>query len=59
MQAVRFLADYFNNDVYYGSKYEQHNLVRAQNQMVLLQRYLDKSEQFKKQVLLLAGSLAR
>jgi Ser/Thr protein kinase RdoA (MazF antagonist) len=59
MQAVRFLADYFNNDVYYGSKYEGHNLVRARNQMELLQLYLDKSNIFKKEVLALASSMAK
>ncbi len=59
MQAVRFLADYFNNDVYYGSRYPEHNLMRARNQMVLLQRYLAKAPLFKKEVLQLAGSLTR
>lgn len=38
MQALRFLTDYLNNDVYYGAKYEAHNLVRAKNQMTLLKR---------------------
>ena len=38
MQALRFLTDYLNNDVYYGAKYEDHNLVRAKNQATLLQR---------------------
>jgi Ser/Thr protein kinase RdoA (MazF antagonist) len=42
MQAVRFLTDYLNNDVYYGARYEEHNLVRAQNQAVLLQRLCEK-----------------
>lgn len=36
MQAIRFLTDYFNNDIYYGAKYEQHNLLRARNQLTLL-----------------------
>jgi hypothetical protein len=44
MQAVRFLADYFNNDVYYGSKYEGHNLVRTRNQLHLLNRLQEKEE---------------
>jgi hypothetical protein len=26
MQALRFLTDYLNNDIYYGSRYEGHNL---------------------------------
>ena len=25
MQAIRFLTDYLNNDIYYGAKYEGHN----------------------------------
>jgi hypothetical protein len=40
MQALRFLTDHLNNDVYYGSKYEGHNFVRAANQAQLLQ-YID------------------
>jgi Ser/Thr protein kinase RdoA (MazF antagonist) len=39
MQAIRFLTDYLNNDIYYGCKYEQHNYNRALNQIVLLQRF--------------------
>jgi hypothetical protein len=38
MQALRFLTDYLNNDVYYDTSYPQHNLVRAKNQIVLLQK---------------------
>jgi Ser/Thr protein kinase RdoA (MazF antagonist) len=38
MQALRFFSDHLNNDVYYGAAYEGQNLVRAQNQVVLLQR---------------------
>jgi Ser/Thr protein kinase RdoA (MazF antagonist) len=37
MQALRFLTDYLNNDVYYGAKYEKHNFIRATNQTILLQ----------------------
>jgi Ser/Thr protein kinase RdoA (MazF antagonist) len=47
MQAVRFLTDYLYNDVYYGSKYEGHNFVRAKNQAVLLQRFIEKETEFK------------
>lgn len=42
MQALRFLTDYLNNDVYYGARYERHNAVRAENQVVLLQKLLAK-----------------
>jgi Ser/Thr protein kinase RdoA (MazF antagonist) len=44
MQAIRFLTDYLNNDLYYGAKYEGHNFVRANNQIVLLKRLLEKEE---------------
>lgn len=36
MQALRFYTDHLNNDVYYGARYEGHNLMRAQNQLKLL-----------------------
>ena len=47
MQALRFMTDYLNDDIYYGARYEKHNLDRARNQAILL----DKFEQF------LSGSL--
>jgi len=59
MQAVRFLTDYFNNDIYYGSKYEGHNFVRAENQIALLKKYQQKAPLFREQVLQLAGSLIK
>jgi thiamine kinase-like enzyme len=39
MQALRFLTDYFNDDRYYGARYEYHNLTRAQNQLQLLDQF--------------------
>lgn len=36
MQAVRFLTDYINGDVYYKIQYPEHNLVRTNNQFKLL-----------------------
>lgn len=42
MQALRFLTDYLNNDIYYGSSYEGHNYIRAKNQIILLERLLEK-----------------
>lgn len=36
MQALRFYTDFLNNDVYYGAKYGDHNLIRAKNQIKLL-----------------------
>ncbi|WP_346237353.1 phosphotransferase enzyme family protein [Niabella insulamsoli] len=45
MQALRFLTDYINNDIYYGSRYPGHNLVRATNQATLLKRLIEKEHQ--------------
>jgi Ser/Thr protein kinase RdoA (MazF antagonist) len=44
MQALRFLTDYLNDDVYYGCSYPTHNLVRAGNQATLLQKLILFSE---------------
>lgn len=44
MQALRFLTDYLNDDIYYGQKYEGHNLLRAANQCTLLQKLTDKEQ---------------
>ncbi len=42
MQALRFLTDYLNEDIYYESKYPGHNFHRAMNQITLLQRLIEK-----------------
>lgn len=42
MQALRFLTDHLNGDTYYGARYPGHNFVRATNQVVLLQRLVEK-----------------
>ena len=47
MQALRFATDYLNNDMYYGSAYPGQNLVRAGNQAVLLEKFLEKEESLK------------
>jgi thiamine kinase-like enzyme len=47
MQAIRFLADFLNNDVYYGAKYPGHNLTRAKNQFKLLKEYIKTEERFR------------
>ena len=46
MQAIRFLADYCNNDSYYGARYEDQNFVRAGNQIDLLKKFEGKSSVF-------------
>ena len=49
MQALRYLTDHISNDIYYGAKYEGHNFIRADNQLVLLQRFKEKkSHRMKK-----------
>jgi Ser/Thr protein kinase RdoA (MazF antagonist) len=48
MQAIRFLADYLNNDAYYGAKYPDHNFVRANNQLVLLRHLVKKEDLLSK-----------
>ena len=47
MQALRFLTDYLYEDVYYGSRYKDHNFNRALNQATLLEQYLEKAPQLK------------
>lgn len=44
MQALRFLTDYFLDDIYYGADYPGHNLARATNQFTLLQRLIEKEQ---------------
>ena len=43
MQAVRFLADYINGDIYYKVSYKDHNLVRARNQLKLLESLIEQA----------------
>ena len=50
MQAVRFLSDYLNGDVYYKTTHPEQNFERALNQLTLLQRleeFLFENYQFK------------
>ncbi|HEY8734744.1 MAG TPA: aminoglycoside phosphotransferase family protein, partial [Puia sp.] len=55
MQAIRFLADYLNNDEYYGARYEGQNYVRARNQITFLQKMLDKEIRLNEKVKEIAG----
>lgn len=50
MQAIRFLADYLNNDIYYGARYEKHNYVRTGNQLALLDRITAQEATFFKAI---------
>jgi hypothetical protein len=47
MQALRFLTDYLLNDPYYHITNEHQNLSRANNQIILLNRFLEKEERLK------------
>jgi Ser/Thr protein kinase RdoA (MazF antagonist) len=47
MQAIRFLTDHFNNDIYYGAKYQGHNYYRAINQVDLLKKLIAKEDQLQ------------
>jgi len=53
MQALRFITDYINNDLYYGSKYDGQNFVRAKNQVVLLEKLMEKEEALSRMIALL------
>jgi Ser/Thr protein kinase RdoA (MazF antagonist) len=44
MQAIRFLGDYLTGDKYYMALYPEHNMIRAKNQMTLLERLIEKSK---------------
>ena len=39
MQALRFLTDFLNNDIYYGIRHEMNNFDRTMNQLQLLKDY--------------------
>ncbi len=47
MQALRFLTDFLNQDVYYGAKYPGQNLVRSKNQFKLLNEYERSKDQLE------------
>lgn len=51
MQALRFITDYLNDDIYYGAKYPRQNFVRAKNQLVLLEQLLKKKEHLENMML--------
>lgn len=41
IMGLRFLTDFLNNDKYYKTAYNNHNLVRAKNQFALLQSVIE------------------
>ena len=47
LMGLRFLTDYLNNDSYYKIAFENHNLVRAKNQMALLKSVIQNYDTMK------------
>ncbi len=47
IMALRFLTDYLNGDIYYKTKYPEHNLDRAKNQFKLIKSLTDQFEEIK------------
>lgn len=44
---VRFLTDYYNNDIYFKISYPDENFIRARNQFALLERLEDNEQQLR------------
>ncbi len=47
-QLIRFLTDYINGDVYYSTKYNDHNLVRTRTQIALLESIIEQKDEMEK-----------
>ena len=48
LQAIRFLADYINGDKYYKVTFPEQNLLRARNQLNLLDSVLEQEKDLRK-----------
>ena len=48
MQALRFITDYFNGDLYYGATHTTQNYDRAANQVKLLKSVIEKEAELKR-----------
>ncbi len=54
MQAIRFLTDFLDGDIYYKTDYKEHNLIRTRNQLKLLDSLLEhekEAEEFLRSLL--------
>lgn len=47
IMALRFLTDYLNGDIYYKTKYGEHNFDRAQNQFKLIESFSNQIKSIK------------
>ena len=50
-QAIRFLGDYLDNDQYYKTAYDDHNLVRARTQIKLVKEMEKYDDNIQKMLL--------
>lgn len=55
--ALRFLDDYINGDVYFNTKYPDHNLVRAKNQIKLLESFINEEISINNKIIDIYNSL--
>lgn len=46
-QALRFLTDFLEGDLYYKTLYSEHNLIRTRNQLALFRSMLQQEERMK------------
>jgi hypothetical protein len=58
MQAVRFLTDHINGDVYFKTKFPGHNLQRARAQFRLFLMLNDKASEMQNMILTEMESLS-
>jgi hypothetical protein len=58
MQAIRFLTDFLEGDIYYHTDYPEHNLVRARNQLKLLESFMEHEREAKKKLMLIINRLS-
>ena len=45
--ALRFMTDYLNGDQYFKIDYDEHNLIRSKNQIMLLKKIIQKEQDLK------------
>ena len=45
--AARFLTDYLENDVYFNTKYDEHNLIRARTQLKFVKELEQKKDELE------------
>jgi Ser/Thr protein kinase RdoA (MazF antagonist) len=57
LQAIRFLADYLNGDVYYKTTRKDQNLARTENQFTLMRSILDQQAEMQQIITALLAEL--